>query len=127
MACAKRKKPANHTPRSKVYLEKLGFSGVETVEKWLHWCKRKKDAFGFGDLLAFNFRIENGYKGIWLIQVTSHENHTARVKKAISQPAFMGWCDSTGRVAVLSWRKVNNRWMPRFQELTKSDGDSHGI
>lgn len=111
----KRKKPANHTPRSKVFLEKLGFK-TWRVEQWNSWSRTKLDAFNIGDLLAY-CGADNGYAGIWLIQVTSGSNHSARVKKVMESEHFPGWCSGGGRFAVLSWDKKSGRYMPKWEEL----------
>jgi len=103
------------TERSLKHLRDEGFL-VCIVEKVIPHCFLRKDAFGFGDLLACNCDRTSRYFGVWLIQTTSGSNHAARVKKAMALREMTTWLRSGGRFAVLSWRKLKQGWTPRFEE-----------
>lgn len=64
------------------------------VERWIPQTNRRKDVFGFGDILALD-----GLPGSLLIQVTSTSGMSARVKKISDE------C----RVEALAWVEAGNR------------------
>ena len=112
------------TQRTLELLRKEGFTAC-VVEKWIPMRKIRKDAFGFGDVLAMHPGFE-GYGGLWLLQVTSGDNHAARLTKATALPELKTWIISGGRFAVVSWSKRGARgkrklWESRWQEVKLPD------
>jgi len=95
------------------HLEREGFQAT-MVERRITKIVTK-DAFGFGDILAFMPDRDSLYYGCWLIQVTSHNHHGERRTKALASEHLLGWLHSKGRFAVLSWNKDNK---PRWEEIT---------
>lgn len=92
------------TQRSLAYLRKGGWT-VCVVEKWIAQIRQRKDAFGFGDLLACRI----GTPGATLVQTTSVSNASARVKK-IRQTAEAGiWIASGNQIVVHAWGKRGAR------------------
>lgn len=117
-----------------------GLSPTARTEHWLRdqgWAscpverniagKFSKDAFGFGDILAFRDHMT------LLAQATSGSNHAARVKKVMSCPEAAGWLSSPHRaIWVVSWSKLKEkrtgrrRWTERVTAiaLDLTDGKS---
>ena len=77
---------------------------ADVVERFIPGAKIRKDAFGFGDILAF--RADQTA----LIQCTSASNHSSRVKKVNVSSAATGWLGGRDRIIlVLSWKKGDNQ------------------
>lgn len=89
--------------RSLQQLRKDGYL-VCVVEKWIAAIKQRKDAFGFGDLLAVK-----GDETI-LVQTTSGSNASARVTKIRDLDEARIWCSSPNRkILVHGWAKRGKR------------------
>ena len=88
---------------SKKYLEREGWT-VAVVEKTLGGCFIKKDAFGFGDLLAMS-----PSRGIMLVQSTGGGHLRDRLAKLKAEPMHAIWLASGGRIQVHDWRKTAGR------------------
>ena len=103
--------------RSMKRLRSFGFS-VAGVEKILHMpgapFPKKKDAFGFGDLL-----IMRPDWGVGLVQVTSKDNLSAREKKSRAIPELKVWLESGGRFVLQGWKKDKkyNLWRMTEREI----------
>ena len=104
-------------------LKKLRDAGYLTciVEKWIAAIKQRKDAFGFGDLLAIR-----GDETI-LVQTTSGANASARVNKIIELEEAKIWLSSPNRkIWVHGWAKRGGRgqrklWTCSEREITLAD------
>ena len=96
--------------RSMKWLRDKGFI-VCRVEQRLHMPKSPfpitKDAFGFGDLLA----ADGGDCGnrIYLVQVTSRGNMSARRAKIGAEPLAAQWKLRGGRILLQGWSKKGPR------------------
>ena len=132
------------TTRSTVYLRKLGFL-VGKAEQTLYMpgarFPKKKDMFGFGDLLV----SKPGIIGATLVQVTDASSIVARVNKILGIPKPKDrldqkivedyakirenaekWLRSENRILVHGWAKRGPRgtrkiWTLTERELTLSD------
>jgi len=107
--------------RSTKHLRNFGFI-VCRLEQTLHMPGRpwgnKKDAFGFGDLLAAH-PTGTSRKPHWinikslpriaLVQVTSGSNHDARKNKILAEPLAQKWKDADGMILLHSWAKRGPR------------------
>jgi hypothetical protein len=101
------------TQRTLKYLRGRGYV-CAVVEKWIPATMRRKDLFGFVDILAINF-----YETL-AVQSTSCSggNLTARIKKAQALPAFVTWLSGPARaVEFIGWRKLKRgyerpTWVP---------------
>jgi len=131
------KKPKGPTPRarSKTYLESLGYvvTPVEQAVKFPDRNKRRcqvcgntpvitilRDAFNFGDLLAYR------PGEIALIQTTSTANQASRVAKILGLIEADGWLKANGKIFVHGWalegaRGTRKRWTVTIQEIRLDD------
>lgn len=86
------------TQRSKAHMEAQGYT-VDIVEHWIPWAKRRKDLYGFIDLLCV------GDGETVAVQTTSGSNVSARVKK-ISEHENVGAVRKAGwKILVHGWRR----------------------
>jgi len=72
----------------------------EVVERWCQFSKRRKDLFGFIDILC----IKQGR--IVGVQATSGGNVPARIKKIQSEPNAQKFVDAGGVILVVGWRPL---------------------
>src|SRR5437016_410518 len=84
--------------RSLVLLRRLGFL-ADVVERWLPKIERRRDLFGFGDVLAVHPRD----KLFLIVQATSLSNVGARLTKAKSKATLKVWLHSGGQFEVWGW------------------------
>jgi carbonic anhydrase len=97
--------------RSKKLMEEAGFQ-VDVVEHWNPFVKRRKDLYGFVDLLGV------GDAGTLAVQATSYSNVSARVKK-ITEHANVAAVRKAGwRLEVHGWRKKGREWICRIVDLS---------
>lgn len=97
------------TQRSLAKLRNEGFSAC-VVEKWIPHIRQRKDAFGFGDILA----CKPSYIGcgsVLLVQTTTRANATARMNKICATAEAGIWLASGGRIVVHGWQKTKGRWV----------------
>ena len=100
------------TRRSLKYLRDKGYT-VDIVEYWNSFARRRKDAYGFGDLIACG----NGQ--IALIQCTSYSNTNARINKIKSIAAAYEWVWAGGLIIVHGWKKLKRGATLRRVDLTQ--------
>jgi len=93
-------------------LKKLRKDGYmpAVVEYWQPFAKKRKDLYGFIDVIAV------GTKGTLAVQATSLSNMSARIhkiredkKEALKNVLAAGW-----RVEVWGWYKKANRWQVKI-------------
>lgn len=119
------------TQRSREFFKKLDFASA-IVEHFNPHVKVRQDLFGFGDVLvcvppSFNGRgeIEPGHH--LLVQVTSDDNVSKRVKKIVNDcPHARDWLESGGRIVVHGWGKKGaagkrKLWTLRTVQVTLAD------
>ena len=82
----------------------------EVVERWCQFSRRRKDLFGFIDILC----LKQGR--IVGVQATSGSNTSARVKKINEEPNAQKFLDAGGIVLVVGWRPL----VARKKDGTKS-------
>jgi|SRR5712664_2965408 len=113
---------ASPTQRSLKHLREQGWTAC-VVEKWIPQIKRRKDVFGFGDLLAIRVwdMTLNGEhtdltvkREIALVQTTSLNNMAARRDKIMAIPEAAYWKRSGGMILLHGWAKRG----PRGQRKT---------
>lgn len=92
-------------------LRKEGYT-AEVVERWVPFANKRKDLFGFIDILAIKDEEVLG------VQCTSYGNVSARVKK-ITEAETTGIVRKAGiQIEVHGWRKVKNRWTCKVVDLS---------
>ena len=113
------------TQRTLQALRKRGYvCGI--TEHWNPHVQRRKDLFGFADLLA----IKPGR--IVAVQATSGTNTASRVAKIQQEPNAALWLDAGGQILVIGWRQLvayrrdgtraaRKRWAPKVRRMTKAD------
>jgi len=88
------------TSRTLAYLRRLGFL-ADVVERWLPRVDRRRDLFGFADVLAVHPR-----DGIFLLVQATALGHVAhRLAKSKSRPELLGWLKAGGRFEVHGWHE----------------------
>lgn len=105
----------NPSQRSLALLRKRGYDVVQNVEYWNPYAKRRKDLFGFLDILA----MRKGTREILGVQTTSGSNLSARIKKAQALEAYHTFLACGGSVEFHGWRKIGKppRWKPRLHRI----------
>lgn len=102
--------------RSLKYLRKEGWHLVQVVEQWIPQARRRRDLFGFADILAVHEDWGHLY-----VQTTSGSNFLARINKCLEAEAVKIILQGENRVVVHGWRKLkrNGRkiWIPRIAEI----------
>jgi hypothetical protein len=85
---------------------------AEVVEKWIAQMKRRKDLYGFIDVLALKAGEVVG------VQATSYSNTSSRIAK-ITEHENLAIVRAAGvRILVHGWRKQNGRWVVREVDLS---------
>ena len=87
------------------------------VEKWIPKVKRRKDLFGFADVLA----VSTADKAFLLIQATSDSNVSSRLKKAQARPELAAWLRAGGLFEVHGWSRCGGRWQGRRVSVRAED------
>jgi hypothetical protein len=93
------------TARSLTWLRDRGFI-ADVTERWVPHINRRRDLFGFADLLAAHPR--DGL--IMLVQVTSVAHVAHRLAKAKARPELAAWLRAGGTFEVHGWTKKDGRW-----------------
>lgn len=106
----KKTKGISPTQNSLKKLRKDGYL-CQVVEVWNPWVRRKKDLYGFIDIIA----IKPGET--LAVQTTSVTNALARKKKILASDEFYEVRGAGWRVVVHGWKKVKNRWTCKEIEL----------
>jgi len=106
--------------RSLVWLRRQGFIAC-AVERWLPRCNRRRDAFGFGDILAASPR--DGV--VLLVQATTAAHVAGRLDKAREIPELAGWLRAGAAFEVHGWFLRAGRWHVR--RVAVAAGDLAGV
>lgn len=89
------------------------FDGAEKFSKYGMFAR---DLFNFIDFVALSSK-----DGIIGVQSTSSANHSARKKKILASHRAINWLKAGGLIVVISWRKVESRWIHKAEYITVSD------
>lgn len=100
------------TKKTRELAEQRGWL-IDSAESFNPYSGRKKDLFGFIDLVALDG------KTIIAIQATSGSNTSARVKKILEDTTkeAEAWIKSGGRILVISWRKLKGSRALQYREI----------
>lgn len=86
------------TQRTLKALRAKGYT-CEVTERWCQFSKRRKDLFGFIDILALK---EGRIVGV---QATSGDNTSSRIAKIKMEPKAQDFLNAGGKIIVIGWRK----------------------
>jgi hypothetical protein len=102
--------------RSLKHLRDEGWPLVQVVEQWIPQARKRRDLYGFCDILAVHPRWGHLY-----VQATSGSNVSARLKKIRECEAVGIVLEEGSKVTIHGWRKVkrNGRkvWRPRILDV----------
>ena len=88
---------------------------AEVVEKWIPMARKRKDLFGFIDVLCVHSVREGDVVGV---QATSGSNVAARITK-INDHENVGTVRKGGiRILVHGWSKRKGRWQLREVDVS---------
>jgi hypothetical protein len=96
---------ATPTSRTLQLLRREGYL-AETVEKWIPRIERRRDLFGFSDVLA----VHPAARLFLLVQVTSLGHVADRLKKVQGRSETALWLRAGGRVEIHGWAQRGDRW-----------------
>lgn len=89
---------SSNTSRSLDLVRREGFIAT-VVEHWIPKIMKRRDLFGFGDILAVHHKL----KRTLIIQTTSIENVGARLSKARKLPQLRVWLMAGNEFEVHGW------------------------
>lgn len=98
------------------HLRRHGFL-ADVVERWLPHVHRRRDAFGFADILAIDCREP----GLLLVQCTTQAHVRDRLAKARGRPELAAWLRAGGRFEVWGWGKRAGRWRVKIVAVRGGD------
>jgi hypothetical protein len=107
---------ASPTQRSLQLLRRRGFLAA-SVEKWLPGVRRRRDLFGFADVLA----VHPQERLFLLVQATTAAHVAHRLAKARARPELAAWLAAGGGFAVHGWRKCGRRWRVKVVAVRAED------
>ena len=90
------------SPSAKVkhWLEEQGYF-VAKVERWIPQAKRRIDAYGIGDFLAF----KPSEQGAILVQATSYSNISSHRHKINDNPLSRLWLQAGNRIMLIGTKE----------------------
>jgi hypothetical protein len=104
------------TARTLTRLCDLGYHAV-VVERWIPQANVRRDAFGFGDILA----CHPGEHVVLLVQATTVAHVAHRLAKARALPELAAWLRAGGQFQVWGWEQRGGRWQPRIVAVEAQD------
>jgi len=114
------------TARSLKYLRQKGYHAT-VVEYYNFFSKKRKDLFGFGDILAFRAQ-ENGSLAI---QCTTMSNASERRRKITEDVkvnvALRAWLKANNRFAFFFWRKLGAKGKRKLWEVYEENVALHDL
>jgi hypothetical protein len=104
------------TARTLTLLRRCGYlAGV--VECWVPHVNRRRDLFGFADVLA----VHPARREVVLVQVTTADHLAHRLAKVRAAPELLGLLAAGVKVALHGWRRQGARWRVKVVELDAED------
>lgn len=100
------------TARSLRYLRQSGYL-ADVVERWLPRVNRRRDLFGFADLVA----VRRGEPGCLAVQVTSWGHVGDRLARCRRRGELAVWLACGNRFQVHGWGKRHGRWVVKAVEV----------
>lgn len=102
------------TERSLKHLRRQGYI-ADVVEKWIPFVRKRKDLFGFIDILGVHKEREGDVIGV---QATSATNVAARVEKIVNHENIGPVRKGGIKIVVHGWAKRKGRWQLREVDLS---------
>jgi hypothetical protein len=90
------------------HLRRLGFL-ADVVERWLPRVNRRRDLFGFADIIAVHLREP----AVLLVQSTTAAHVAHRLAKARGRPELTAWLRAGGAFEVWGWALDRGAWHVR--------------
>lgn len=88
---------------------------AEVVEKWIPQARKRKDLFGFIDILAIHPERAGDVVGV---QATSGSNVSARIDKIVNHENVSAVRKANIRILVHGWAKRKGRWQLREVDVS---------
>ncbi len=109
------------TQRSLKFYRESGYL-AEVTEKWIPQTRKRKDLYGFGDILCISDTETLA------VQATSAGNVSARLAKIKALESARCWLAGGRRLQIIGWKKyakpINRQyWRPVIREVTLTDLD----
>jgi hypothetical protein len=104
------------TARTISLLRRRGYQ-ADVVERWLPRVDRRRDLFGFGDVLAVHPRERT----FLIVQATTVGHVRHRLDKARALPELAGWLRAGGQFQVWGWAKRGKRWAVKIVAVQLED------
>ncbi|MFL5330720.1 MAG: hypothetical protein ACJ8C4_17610 [Gemmataceae bacterium] len=105
------------TARTLELLRRSGYTAA-VVESWLPRVNRRRDLFGFADVIAVTGHRKPSFL---LVQVTVIGHITNRLTKAKSKPALRTWLAAGGAFEVWGWVGRGGRWQVKRVRVESAD------
>jgi hypothetical protein len=86
-------------------LRRPGYT-ADVCERYLHQVQRKRDLFGFADVIACHPTCRE----ILLVQCTTLGHAGDRLKRVLGRPELRAWVAAGGAAQVHGWVKRGGRW-----------------
>jgi hypothetical protein len=104
------------TQRSLTLLRRSGYTSA-VVEKWISHAIRRRDLFGFAEVLA----VHPVRREVVLVQVTTADHLAHRLAKVRAAGELPGLLAAGCKVYLHGWRRVAKRWRVRVIEVEAAD------
>ena len=104
------------TARTLTRLRDLGYIAC-VVERWVPRANVRRDAFGFGDILA----AHPGERAVLIVQATTIGHVAHRLAKARALPELAAWLRAGGRFEVHGWARRGKRWAVKVVSVEAQD------
>lgn len=102
------------TSRTLKHLRDNGFE-PDVVEKWIPQARRRKDLYGFIDIVAYS-HDPNDVR-TYGVQSTTYSNVSAHIHKIRESPHLEMLLKRNWVILVYGWRKKKGRWVARILEV----------
>jgi hypothetical protein len=107
---------ATPTARSLALLRRVGYLAA-VVECWIPHANRRRDLFGFADVLA----VHPVRREIVLVQVTTAGHLADRLAKVRAAPELPGLLAGGCKVQLHGWKRHGKRWRVKLVDVGPGD------
>src|SRR6516225_4584557 len=103
---------ATPTARSLALLRRVGYLAA-VVESWIPRIHRRRDLFGFADVLA----VHPVRREVMLVQVTTARHLADRLAKVWAAPELPGLLAGGCKVQLHGWTRQGKRWRVKLVDV----------